>query len=96
MSVTDAHSSIYFSSMTIYLTINDNTIKDVNKTTLRHLLSLPHISVTKRVGRMSMAVGSTCTLHASLHRDRDGEGRKWKWERMLAVIKSSMKFLDIK
>ena len=48
MSVTDAHSSLYSSSsMTIHLTINHNTIKDVNKTTLKHLL-LSLTSVSQR------------------------------------------------
>ena len=79
MPVSDAHTSLYSSSMTIHLTINAS------------ISSTPSLtSVSQGVGRMWMAFGSTCTLHASVQR-QEVEG-----ERMLAVIKNNMTFLDIK
>ena len=96
MSVTDAHSSLYSSSsMTIHLTINHNTIKDVNKTTLKHLLSPSH-RCHKESGKDVNGIWKHLYTACIFALRQEWGGREVEGERMLAVIKNSMTFLDIK
>ena len=91
ITLNDWNQSAHASSQRSIVSINhNNTIKDVNKTTLKHLLSLPHIGVTrsgKDVNGSWKHLYTACIC--ALRQEVEGE-------RMLAVIKNSMAFLDIK
>src|ERR1700722_10308355 len=93
ITLNDWNQSAHASSQRSIVSISyNNTIKDVNKTTLKHLLllSLPHIGVTRRGRDVN---GSWKHLYTAcicaLRQEVEGE-------RMLDVIKNSMTFLDIK
>src|ERR1700722_16110430 len=92
ITLNDWNRSAHASSQRSIVSINhNNTIKDVSKTTLKHLLlSLPHIGVTRSGKDVNGTWKHLCTTCiCALRQEVEGE-------RMLVVIKNSMAFLDIK
>src|ERR1700722_9025541 len=91
ITLNDWNRSVHASSQRSIVSINhNNTIKDVNKTTLKHLLSLTHIGVTRSEKDVNGSWKHLCTACiCALRQEVEGE-------RMLAVIKNNMTFLDIK